>query len=326
MSRRNKDSDVVFSSEKFESRRRMLRILIPAAAVVLVAVIAIVAAFIIRDSKGVKYTGGEDTPYPYSWRNSRKGVMTLEIARDADPEKTWQLVNPSNIEKDAEEAKKQPKETARFTITPKETGRSSLILVLMEGEEAAVRIDMLLETTVSEKGTLTTDVISSSLMERQTTQRGGEESFFPYSFRTGTDGFLVVTITNNTEVAVEDWECVSENENAVQIGGIFFTGSGSGMEVYLASGMEVGTSRVIISSELASAQITLEVERTAPGSLLVRTHSMEGGTTAPAAEPEPDEEIVLPEPAETDETLTEEQRLQLELQRLQTESEQSPSD
>ena len=43
-------------------------------------------------------------------------------------------------------------------------------------------------------------------------------------------------------------------------------------------------------------------------------------------EPEPDEEIVLPEPAETDETLTEEQRLQLELKRLQTESEQSPSD
>ena len=277
MFKSKKDNDVVFSSEKFENRIRLRRMLLPIIIAVLVIGLAIAVAFIVRASKGIRYTGGEDTPYPYSWRNDRKGVMTLDLTRSEDPEKSWLLVNVDPIGITTEEAKKQPDDVVRYIITPNETGRHTLSFLLMDGEEAAVKLDMLIDTTVGEKGRLTTDIISSSILERQTPQDGGAETYFPYSFRTDTNSFLVITIVNNTDASVTDWDCVSENEKAVQAGGIFFMGNET--EVYLIPGKTEGTGTVTVSSAEADATITLEVERTSAGTLLVRSHSMQGGTT-----------------------------------------------
>ena len=283
MARNNKEKDMVFSSEKYENRVRLIRILIPAAAVVLVVAIAIGIAFAVRASKGIKYTGGEDTAYPYSWRNSRKGVITLDISRSADPERHWVAVNPDITQIEVSETKKQPEDATRFTAVPKETGRKTLIFIFMDDkEEGSVKMEMLLDTTVNEKGTLTTEVISASLLERQTRQSGGEGSYYPYTFQTNEEGFLQISIGNASGVAVYDWVASSDNEEAATVEGMLFLEEGIG--VYMLPGTQPGLCRLTVSSEAAAAVMTMEIENTDAGVLMVRSHSMEGGTTIPVIE------------------------------------------
>ncbi|MBR0311837.1 MAG: hypothetical protein IJQ98_05500, partial [Oscillospiraceae bacterium] len=59
--------EVVFESERISKWERNTRFVIPAIAFVVVIVIAVVAALIMQGSRGETFTGGEDSPYPYSW-------------------------------------------------------------------------------------------------------------------------------------------------------------------------------------------------------------------------------------------------------------------
>jgi hypothetical protein len=143
-------------------------------------------------------------------------------------------------------------------------------------------MEMLLDTTVGEKGSLTTEIISASLLERQTQQSGGEGSYYPYTFQTNEDGFLQVSIANASGVAVYDWEASSDNEEAAAVEGMLYLEEGIG--VYMLPGTVPGLCRLTVSSEAAAAVLTMEIEHTDEGALLVRSHRIEGGTTIPVIE------------------------------------------
>lgn len=289
MAKNNKEKDLVFSSERLESRERLKKIILTAAAVVLVIAIAIAAAFIIRGAKGVRFTGGEDTAFPYSWRNSKKGVMSLEISRGEDTARTWSFIDAASNRIGATLDKKQPKDATRFSVVPKEAGRHNVIFLFTDAAgEASYRMDMLLETTENEKGTFTTEVITASIQERQTSARGGEGTYFPYAFRIDEYGYMVLVAENSSGVFVDDWTCESENDDITTVSGVI--SDRSGVTVYVLPGTEAGTCRLDLSSQMAKTVISLDTLRTEEGALLVSGHSIEGGTTVP--------EAITPEPAD----------------------------
>ena len=283
-----KQKDVVFSSEKLESQERLKRILIPIAALLIIVALVVVVALVVRSSRGVSYSGGEDTEYPYSWKNSSKGIMTLEIDHSAAPGYSWITLNtePQNIVVAATE--KQPKDKSSFTLTPSGEGRYNTFFLLYDengSDEAAAKLDMLLETTSNAKGVLQTTVLSSSIQKRQVQTARGEGTYFPYSYRADTDGFIVLTV-NGGDV-VDDWQAACDNEDAADYAGPFCE-DGNAI-FYIVPGSVPGTCNAAFSSEKGAVKITLVLELGEDGTLLVSSDSMEGGDTEPAFNTESEE-------------------------------------
>ena len=268
MSRRN---DVVFSSERLESQERLKKILIPLAVLLLIVAAVVAAAFIMRSVRGTSSTGGEDTPYPYSWRNNSKGVMTLEIDRGGVEGSSWLAVNNDPANMPVETAQKQPKGADRFTVTPTGAGRSNQVFVLMgEDGEASVKLEMLMEAALNDKGVLQTEVLSSSILERQRTTQGGADSAYPYSYTSDTDGFLVVTVSG--AAVYNDWDCSCDNEAAAYFAGLFY--EEDDIITYLCPGTEPGNCTAVIFSKEGGVELTLELELSEGGAILVRNDSI----------------------------------------------------
>jgi|GEM_PF-2439053 len=293
-----RNKDVVFSSERLESRERLKKILIPLAVLAAIAVIVVVAALLTRALKVTYYTGGEDTPYPYRWYN-KKGVMTLEIDSSAAEGRSWVAVNNDRAHIPTEATKKQPKKASRFTLAPNEEGRHSVLFVLLnENDEAGTILEMLTETALDEQGFLQTEVVSSSLTNRQKAQQGGEDTYFPYSFSADSDGLIAVTVSGGA--VVNDWVCVSDNEEAVIYAGVFY--EDEDVLLYLYPGDVPGSSSVTLSSENGAVSIALVAEYAENGDFLIIEHGIEGGYDDPA--PAEEEEEPGTEPGSEDEPLT----------------------
>ena len=81
--------NVVFESERYEKRQIFKRIGIPLAVVIGAILIAVVVALIVRGGRGKPVSGGEDTPYPYTWTANRNGSVTLVLDRAAAPGYIW---------------------------------------------------------------------------------------------------------------------------------------------------------------------------------------------------------------------------------------------
>ena len=294
-----KENDVIFSSEKLETRERRNRILIPAIALVVVIAIAVAASFIVRHMRGTLYSGGGDTAYPYTWRNNTKGVMTLEIDKTAGNGQNWIALNNNSAYIPVEAGKKQPEGKNRFLVTPQEEGRHSLLFVLVdesvpeEEQAASAVLELLTETTVNGKGAFETEVISSALRERQIPKSSGADTYYPYTYSMDENGYLTVTVAYPEGTIPEpeeggpesmpdtailfpyDWAAASDNESVATALGTFY--ENGGLAVYIGSGSEAGTCRVTVASEQGGVSIVLTIERNESGALLVRSDEIRGG-------------------------------------------------
>ena len=268
-----RNNDLVFSSERIESREKHKRILIPLAVLLLIIAVVIAAALLLKNMRGTTFTGGEDTEFPYSWRNDGKGVMTLEIDRGAAGSSTWYAVNNDPADMPVVQTEKQPKKASRFKVTPQDAVRSSLrFLLLDENGEAEAVLDMLMEAGLNDKGVLQTEVIASSLQRRQTARQGGEGTYYPYSIGTD-DGLIVVTVSGGA--IADDWSVESSNEAAAADAGLFY--EDENVILFLAPGSEPGASSIRLFSEKGAVTLKLEAELKENGDFLVTEHSVEGG-------------------------------------------------
>ncbi len=269
----------VFSSERIESQERAKKILIPIAALLIIVGLVVAAAFIMNSIKGELKTGGEDTPYPYSWRCSNKGVMTLEIDHSADPLRHWIVLETDNARMLSAAAEKQPEDKSSFILTPSEEGRhNALFLLVDENGEAAARLDMLMEVTRNSKGVLKTDIVESSLTARQIRVHGGEGTNYPYSYRSDPDGAIELTVSGGA--IVTDWICSCSNEAAAAFTGSFF--EEGALVAYFSPGTVPGECSAKLSSSEGSVTISLDIVLNEDGVLLVSSDSIEGGTEAPS--------------------------------------------
>ncbi len=275
----------VFSSERIESQERLKKILIPIAALLIIVGLVVAAAFIMHSLKGELKTGGGGIPYPYSWRCDNKGVMTLDIDHSAAQGRHWLVLDTDTARMASETPEKQPEGKSRFLLTPSAEGRYNGLFILVDANgEPSARLDMLMETSRNSKGVLKTDILDHTLQEIQVLVTGGEGTNYPYSYRADGKGSIELTVSGGA--IVSDWSCVCSNEASVFFGGAFY--EENDLVAYFSPGQEPGECKALLSSSSGAVSIELDLVLKEDGTLLVSSDSIEGGTGAPAEEPEAD--------------------------------------
>lgn len=293
---------VVFESERISKWESSKRFVIPAIAFVVIIIAAIVAALIIRGSRGETFTGGEDTPYPYNWTVNKDGTIRLEVDRSAAPGYLWavsyestgiQILSEGSA--DASEASilptlsikpdaKQANDTSAFLLTPMASGRAVLLLDLQnEGDESDLiyRITILTEV-LEEKDALQASLISVSGAQQQSILRGGQDTPYPYMAGMDNSGDLVIVISKSengqesdtTDLSRMQWECTIDNESIATSLGVLC--EEDAVVAHVRAGEEVGQCAVRVSAKNPEVEIVLECEVREDGSFLVVNHYIIG--------------------------------------------------
>ena len=298
--------DVIFESERIEKRRSRLRRLIPVLGVLVVLIAIVAVALILRGGRTAAISGGEDTPYPYTWTVDKTGVATLEIDCSAAPGYAWQSVGSSGQVRVAPAANGKAGKTA-FTVLPIGEGRALLSFVLQNINDPADRIYELnlLAEVGTEKDILRALPVNVAGHPLQGTVRGGADAAFPYAIGTDADGDLYITVTlpqaseeklnalaeelrqklEAGEITADelleayqaineqdsDWDCDSSNESiGLSLGVIYGDGE---VAAYFRSGAEIGNVTLRLFDRVSGACITAECENGA-GGLLVLSHTL----------------------------------------------------
>lgn len=288
--------DVIFDSERYEKQQTVKRFLIPAAVLVGLIVLVVMAALIIRGSRGKPVAGGEDTAYPYTWAANRDGSITLILDRAAAPDYLWTsaaAVSQMEIaaKQDVSEGKTQ------FTLTPKEAGRYVLEFRL---QREADPDDCIFEWTalsdVAYDGkTMKASLLSLSGRRLAGVVRGGEDTLCPYQIRQDEDGDMMIVITDMEPVSdekeenddagrekkPEGWQCEPGDESVAEYLGMIRDDEYT--IVYLRAGTTPGRTRVRIWKVETGTELTIEFELDEAGVLLPLEHGVrQGGASAEA--------------------------------------------
>ena len=286
--------DVTFDSERYEKSQRIKRVAIPLGAFLGVIVIVVVLALILRGSRGKPISGGEDTPYPYSWIAGKNGVITLEVDRAAAPGFIW--TSYEEVPQLEVSAKQDvPEGKTQFTLTPKEAGRYVLEFRLhRENDPADCIFKLFALSEVSFDGkTMRASLLSLSGHSLPGVVRGGEGTLCPYLMSMDEDDDLMIIINDMEPVPEEDeetaeddagqekkpegWQCEVTDETIVE-----YLGQIENEEVtvlYLRAGMTSGRTRVRIWKVETGTELTVEFEVDEDGTLLPLEHSIRMGGT-----------------------------------------------
>lgn len=283
--------DIIFDSERYEKRQTVKRYLIPAAVLVGLIVAAVVAALLLRGSRGKPVTGGEDTPYPYTWAAGKNGSVILEVDRTAAPGYLWlPAAAPRQMDisvmQDAQEGKTQ------FTLTPLEAGRCVLQFRLQRPEDPDDCIYELsaLSNTDFDGKRMTASLLSVSSRPLLGLVRGGEGTLCPYTLRQDEDGDVVVYLTDMEPELPEDaeasgdgtdkkegaWQCVSDNQGVLEFMGAIL--SDEGVAFYLRPGAEPGEAQVRMWKTETGTELRMDFALDESGMLLLLSHELKTGS------------------------------------------------
>ncbi len=284
--------DVVFESERYSRWQSSKRFVIPAIAFVVVFAITVVFALFLRGSRKERFTGGEDTPYPYAWEVSQNGVISLEIDKSAAQGYSFTVSEETDLGDELtpiyslQTDEKQTGGKSRFVLTPQAPGRVALVLDLVNDERTddAIYRMTLIADALAENGTFSSELLSVTGGELQGTLYGGADTTHPYSIYPNESGDLLITVqrTEAAETAADEeaWYCVSDREEVVDVLGVLAESDG-GATAYMRAGTETGSCTVTLLSENAGVQITVECERREDGLIYVLSHAA-GEYVAPA--------------------------------------------
>ena len=229
--------DVVFESEKYMQRQETRRKWLPVICLAAILLAVVVIALIMRGARGTVYTGGEDTPYPYSWSINRKGEMTLQIDKSAAEGYTWALssFDTSNLEIQVPE--KQKSGVSTFVMTPNIPGRYVTVFSLVNLEDPSESLyewRFLMDSALVTEGETTSagplSILSGSGLEHSGKQRSGEEDAVPYTLYADENGSMTVEIVNQEQarytgngvrpnVDKDEGDVVSEEKRGEEDGG-----------------------------------------------------------------------------------------------------------
>ena len=280
--------DVVFESERYEKRQSAKRFLFPAIGILAVVVIAVAVTLFLRNRHTV-ITGGEDTPYPYTWTVNRDGSAALELDHSVSPDYVWRLVSSSSGIQVLYGGEGQENKTS-FTLKPTGEGRMMLDFVLQKRDDEldrAYELSFLAEAE-NVKGKLTASPVSVAGKPIQGVLRGGEGSEFPYTIRTDEEGDLVIAVRipgsgeepEETEETGDggisyDWDCTSADETVALPLGVIY--GDYEITAYFRPGAVSGTVALQVTESVTGTCITAECENSAGGSLQVLSHGITTG-------------------------------------------------
>jgi hypothetical protein len=277
--------EIVFDSERFAKKQTIKRWLIPAIALLAIVLIAAALALVFRGG-GRKYTGGEETPYPYTWRAGKNGVISLELDRSAAPDCLWTAAGPDPL-MDVAETQDAEEQKTQFVLTPLAAGRTVLTFSLLRnGDETDCIYELSVLAEVAENGkSLSSGLISFSGKELPGVVRGGTDTDYPYLLYTDADGDMRITVITNApapdETAQEDadsddkgsgWSCVCENESIAKVIGVITREDA--VTAYLRPGTTPGTVRVQMTDSVSGTELSLELETDGSGSIRLLTHEL----------------------------------------------------
>jgi len=199
--------NVVFNSEKIERREQFRKLLPAILAAVGVLIVILAAAFGIGLVRGNEQTGGEGTPYPYSWRVKGDGTVVIELDRSAKPELQWIFIPVSDGSGEAPEGVEVSYEpvfsaesddsaggdASRFLVTPLRSGSETLTFRLSGadwGENAEYEIRFLASSEETGKG------LHCSILDHSGEQLAGKTSGSEYGYE------YVIDVSDSSEVYV----------------------------------------------------------------------------------------------------------------------------
>ena len=282
--------DIIFDSERYEKRETVKRYLIPAAVLVGLIVVAVVAALLLRGSRSKPVTGGEDTPYPYTWAAGKNGSVILAVDRTAAPGYLWLPAAETrqldiSVTQDAQQGKTQ------FILTPQEAGRCVLEFRLQredDPEDCIYQLSALSNTDFDGKN-MTTSLLGISSRPLLGVVRGGEGTLCPYILREDDEGDVVVIIADkepeqpdeDTSKAGADkkedaWQCASENQAVAEFLGAIR--SEECVTFYLRPGTEPGTARVRMWKTETGTELIMDFTLDESGALLLLSHELKVGS------------------------------------------------
>ena len=246
------------------TKRWILTFAVILAALLLIGLILFLG---VRGTRSERFSGGEDTPYPYAWEEKRDGTVLVEPCGTIPAGFGWVAVD-SDAAVATVSAQSGEGKTA-FLLTPAGAGDCFFTLALTggeNGEEELCRLIMTLEVTGTRKRKAA--VVGHRLELPEGVLRGGEDFGAPYRVWTGENGELELRLTDAE--GAEDWRLSVKTPSALALSGFRVEAGRVAAELYSPAPGE--TAFVLYS---ASRGLSLEISGRADGEGNVRASAHE---------------------------------------------------
>ena len=297
---------VIFESEKLEKRQKLMRLLLPLAVLAVIIVIALIIAVIAGKNRAKIHTGGEDTLYPYSWKENRDGTLTFTLPDPKTEGYAWTVTNSvetvAEITKDA----KPPKGKTQYDAKPLAAGRTAVTLMLVNSAENSYAdrlyaLQLVLDV-VSEDGKLKTTLHSVGNREMPGVTAGGEAEGWPYQITASGPREITVYLndkmkeieggqeemiasslpsgatveeisTNASNFVMNSWDAVSSDEETVRVNGLQ---SRDGLVTLWLNvrGEESSSTEITLRSETGGVELVFSVKIAEDGRWTVESHKL----------------------------------------------------
>ncbi len=298
---------VIFESEKLEKRQKLMRLLLPLAALAVIIVIAVIIAVIAGKNKARIHTGGEDTLYPYSWKENKDGTLTFTLPDPKTEGYAWTVTNSvetvAEITKDA----KPPKGKTQYDVRPLTAGRTAAALKLVNAAENSYgeqlyELQLILDV-VSEGSKLKATLYSAGNREMPGVTAGGEAEGWPYQITAS--GLREITVylkdkmkeieggpeeaiasslpagatademsTNASSFVMNTWDAVSSDEEAVRVNGLRGQDGLVTLWLDVRGSEENSSAEISLRSETGGAELIFTVKIAGNGSWTIESHKL----------------------------------------------------
>ena len=193
------------------TRRNLLTAAIILGGIVLIALVIVLSGGIRGDRR---FTGGEDSSYPYSWTEYRDGSIAVRPYSPVPQGYSWHV--DENDDAVIKVAQTGGKKAPAFTITPAGEGDSMLRLSLAESQDSISLADiyMVIESSASGKKTLLT--VTGHRIDEPKDILIGAEHGVSYLVRTGADGSLQLSVKGQGK---DDWGVFVRNPRIASVAG-----------------------------------------------------------------------------------------------------------
>lgn len=203
--------DLVFESDKLENKKKIRRILIPVAALVLILTVAVIIAVILGKNKPVVYNGGENTPYPYSWTENKDGSLIFYLPKSQTEGYDWTAASSVPDVVKAEAYGKAPENMSAYTITPLAFGRTLFRFNLQNtasdtaDEDQIYSLELIMDV-LQENEQLRTVIVSGGSRSLPGVVKGGEAEGYPYQIAlSGDRRTLVISLHDGSPAREQEY-------------------------------------------------------------------------------------------------------------------------
>ncbi len=246
------------------TKRRILTAAVILAALLLIGLILFLS---VRGRRLERFSGGEDTPYPYAWTENRDGTVLVEPCGEIPAGFGWTVVEADAAVAVAPEQSEEGKTS--FLLTPEGGEDCFFILALTGGEDGEEELGRLIMTLeISGTRQRKAAVVGHRLELVENVLRGGESFGAPYRIWTGENGDLELRLTDAE--GAEDWKLSVQTPSSLALSG-FRTEAGR-ITAALYSPAPGEAAFVLYS---ASRGLSLEVSARADGDGTIRASSHE---------------------------------------------------